>query len=1096
MAVSNHQRVGIALELLQQGLKPYVERELREAYGDQLEARAAASLQREQIEGEFDLNNAMMDVKKLLFIMWDHWNEVFRKTLGHTERSVVSELREARNNWAHQQKFSTDAAYRVLDSISILLTAIASSKADEVEKQKHDILRKRFAEQARQEKRRKADAPLDGQPSSGLPPWRELITPHPDVSSGKYMQAEFAADLWQVYLGEGSDEYREPNEFFRRTFLTQGLQKLLIGAVQRLSGAGSDPVVELQTNFGGGKTHSLLALYHLFSGVSPGELAGVEELLTESGLELPGGVKRAVLVGNKISPAEASIKPHDGPHVHTLWGELAWQLGGAEAYEMVRADDEAHTSPGDKLRILFNRYAPCMILIDEWVAYARQLHDRADLAGGSFETHFTFAQSITEAAKGADRTLLVVSLPASDIELGGEKGKEALNQLKNAVERVAVPWRPAGDVETFEIVRRRLFEDMDSSNYAARDSVIKEFMSFYRDAPQDFPTVAQEADYEQHMLMAYPVHPELFEDLYSEWSSLEKFQRTRGVLRLMAAAIHALWIRNDNSLLIMPSSMPIDDGSVQFELTRYLEDNWVPVIERDVDGPSSLPLKLDQDNPNLGRYSATRRVARAIYMGTAPTGRGNNPGLDENRIKLGCVQPGEAIPVFGDALRRLSDSAMHLYVDRSRYWYSIQPTVARIALQISENLDEEDVYEELKSRLRLRQDRGEFAAIHAVPETSGDVPDNAEVRLVILGPQYVHSSQADSSPALTECKAILNSRENAPRLYKNMLIFLAPQDQRLGELSKSIRQYLAWKMIHNDREEHNLDAFQMNQAQTKRNQFDEQVAAGIKETYTELLVPHQPDAGVPESLQWDTMRLRGSEDLAVRASRKLKDMEHMITGYSAIRLRMEIDQYNLLEDEDHIKLKQLWKYFARYPYLERLRDHKVLVGAIQDGISQLTWMENFAYAAGWDSDNNRYLNLKAGVIGSFVLMDNDSLLVSTEAAKRQLEAESEVVPPPSPDGGDTGGEEVGGTTPTTVTVRRFHGIVKLDQARLARDAGRIGDEIVHHLASLRNAGIEITLEIHAEMPEGVPHTMVRTVTENAHVLNFDNFGFEEGESGD
>jgi len=258
---------------------------------------------------------------------------------------------------------------------------------------------------------------------TGLKPWREIVTPHPDVASGRYQQAEFAADLWQVYLDEGSDEYRLPTEFFRRTYLTDGLKQLLTGALLRLSGKGGDPIIELQTNFGGGKTHAMLALYHLFSSpLAPsgrgvggeGLLPGMEPLFQEADVnEPPQNVNTVVLVGNKISPGQIHHKS-DGTQVRTLWGEIGWQLGGKEGYEMMRQADESATNPGDALKDLFNKYAPVLILVDEWVAYARQLHDKSDLPAGNFDTHFTFAQTLSESAKNAKETLLVVSIPASD----------------------------------------------------------------------------------------------------------------------------------------------------------------------------------------------------------------------------------------------------------------------------------------------------------------------------------------------------------------------------------------------------------------------------------------------------------------------------------------------------------------------------------------------------------------------------------------------------------------------------------------------------------------------------------------------------------
>jgi hypothetical protein len=502
MAISNHERVGKAMELLKSGLGPFVDREFKNAYKD----RASAEANRFMGEDRLNVKRSITswDAAALLKLMWDSWNDVFRKTLGPAERSLVSELRDHRNKWAHQQAFSSDDAYRAFDSAGRLLTAVSAPQADEIEKMKMELLRLRFDEQVRGEKRKSAGTAIESQAAGNLKPWRELVTPHTDVASGRYQQAEFAADLWQVYLGEGTDEYRDPVEFFRRTYLTESLRRLLMGAVHRITGSGGDPVIQLQTNFGGGKTHSMLALYHLFSGTAPRELAGIDDVVKDAGAGSLPTVRRVVLVGNKISPGNPVTKP-DGTVVRTLWGELAWQLGGKKAFTQLAADDEKATSPGDVLRKLFNEYGPCLVLIDEWVAYARQLHDQSDLPAGGFETQFTFAQVLTESAKLVKNCLLVISLPASDtagsphtqaddVEVGGQRGREALDRLRNVVGRVESSWRPATAEEGFEIVRRRLFEPLaDAAQFKERDVVARAFADFYRTQHQEFPPECRDA---------------------------------------------------------------------------------------------------------------------------------------------------------------------------------------------------------------------------------------------------------------------------------------------------------------------------------------------------------------------------------------------------------------------------------------------------------------------------------------------------------------------------------------------------------------------------------------------------------------------------
>ncbi len=601
MAITNHERIGKMLDLLRDGLAPFAERELKSQFEQTWFEQLKSSLPPQQLGFSGTQENLQWDIAVVLAVIWNQWNTVFRKTLGQAERTLISELREARNRWAHQRPFSTDDAYRALDSASRLLAAISAPQAGEVEKMKMELLRLRFDEQARSERRKATGTNIESQVNGHVKPWREVVTPHKDVASGRYQQAEFAADLWQVYLGEGVDEYKNPVEFFRRTHLTASLKRLLVGAAQRMTHQGGDPVVQLQTNFGGGKTHSMLALFHLFAGKPASELSGVESVLAEAGVEKLPKVNRVVLVGNKISPGNPVTKS-DGTVVRTLWGELAWQLGmsagGAKeakkAFGRVKADDERATNPGDVLRELMNEYGPCLVLVDEWVAYARQLHEKRDLPGGDFETHFTFAQTLTESAKDARHCMLVISLPASDTtgsphavaddaEVGGERGRAALERLRNAVGRVETSWRPASAEESFEIVRRRLFEPMvEKANFVARDNTARAFADLYNTQGQEFPSECRGTDYEKRLKDAYPIHPEIFDRLYTDWSTLLKFQRTRGVLRLMAAVIHSLWDNADRNPLILPCNIPIDDSRVQSELTRYLSDNWAPVIEKDV----------------------------------------------------------------------------------------------------------------------------------------------------------------------------------------------------------------------------------------------------------------------------------------------------------------------------------------------------------------------------------------------------------------------------------------------------------------------------------------------------------------------------------
>ena len=1113
MAISNRDLVGNAMDTLKSGLVPFVSREFINHYG----AQSAYKLQEILHSPVHDVKEfSNMDAAALLKIMWVSWNDVYRDTLGYAERSLVSELRDIRNRWAHQNSFSGDDTYRALDSTYRLLLAISAPESGKIEDMKTKLLRRRYDEYARVQQLKVASTPVQGQTAGSLTPWREVINPHHDVANGRYQQAEFAADLWQIHIGEGSTEYKDSSEFFRRTYLTDSLKHLLSGAVRRLGGMGGDPVVQIQTNFGGGKTHSMLALYHLFSNTPIDKMTGMDEIIKDGAKSY--SANRVVLVGNRISPGNPVTKS-DGTRVRTLWGELAWQLGyeaggiteARLAYERVRADDENATNPGDTLRELLNRYSPTLILIDEWVAYARQLHDAGDLPGGSFETQFTFAQALTESAKLAKDCLVVISLPASDtaesshaqtddIEVGGTRGRAALSRLRNVIGRVESSWRPASAEESFEIVRRRLFQPIsDMSSFAARDNVARVFRNFYNSNKKDFPAECAEADYEKRIIAAYPIHPEVFERLYTDWSTLLNFQRTRGVLRLMATVIHSLWEKGDRHPLILPAHISLEDDRVQTEMTHYLSGNWTPVIESDIAGPNSLPRRLDNEISNLGKYSACRRVARAIYLGSAPIPAAANRGVEDRRIKLGCVIPGESPALFGDAIRRLGSAATFLYQDGSRYWYSTQPTVAKLAEGRAEgyrqNLDK--IYQEIRRRFSENlKDMGDFSRVHVFPSSGHDVRDGRDAGLVVLEPSHTYEKGTGSRAVMTAEK-ILELRGNSPRIFKNTLAFLAADHTRLQDLQEGVSLYLAWQSILEDEEQLDLPPHQTKQAQSQLSAVDATVTGRIAETYRWLLVPVQQNPQL--NMEWRYIQLSGNDNLAGLASEKMITDELLVTSLAGTRLRMELDKIPLWRG-DHVLIQQLVDDFARYSYLPMLKDSTVLLEAIRKGLSMMMWeKDSFAYADGYDDVAKRYRGIQAGSSG--VLTDNDTgLLVRPEVARRQMDAETartDTVTSAITDNGDqkpkitikpSEGESPG--LPEQNKSKRYHGSVVLDQTRVGRVASQIAEEVIVHLTNLSRVDVKITLYIEAKAPDGVPKHIERTVIENSRTLNFSDSGFE------
>lgn len=1099
MPPSNRDRVDKAFATLVEGVRPYVDRRMSRAHpagGDWFDHWVAT-------EG-LNTDAHLDDPSVLLRVIISNWAEVFRRDLSGTARNVVFSLRNRRNDHAHRKPFQFDDTYRALDEIEQLLHAVDAPQADDIAANKAELMRARFEADAK----KKANAePLATGPVKGLPSWRGA-EPHDDVRTGRYGLAEFAADLHAVRTGRGNAEYVDPVEFFRRTFITEGLAQLLIDAAKRVANVGGHPVVDLQTNFGGGKTHSMIALYHLFSGTPLADLPDdLHEVMVGSGVEEIPAVPRAVLVGTDLKPGQIDVKD-DGTEVRTMWGELAWQLGGRAAYDLVAGSDRAATSPGDALDEVFSQVGPCMVLIDEWVAYARELYDAGpDIVGGSFDSHFTFAQALTEAAKRNPGVLLVVSIPASEaadgtepigseIEVGGVGGREALVRLRKVIGRVGSSWRPASAEESFEIVRRRLFKPLDDEAIQARDTVIQAFGDYYRRQAAELPEEVRSPRYLEQMRRAYPIHPEVFERLYSDWSTLERFQRTRGVLRLMATVITELWESNDQSPLIMPASLPLDRSEVSQELLRNLEDSFAPVLDTDIDGDTATSRAIDREFPNLGKYQATRRVARAVFFGAAPTLKSANRGIEAQRVRLACALPGETIETYGDALKRLSDKASYLYVEGSRYWFDTRQSVVRQAQEQAaqfRNERRDEVHAHLVERLRTAtRDRGEFAGVHVAPQSSDDVTDDDALRLVVLGPEHAFIEKSDTCGARESARELLDRRGSGARQRRNMLVFLAADQRSLEHLEQAAADYLAWERIANDPEAYSLDRAQERQAKERCNRAEDALIVRLAETYRWLLVPRQAlEQGA--GIELVEHKLDGSSGLAKRASERLQREGILYLQYPVVLLRSLLDGVLAPEWADgHVTVGRLWDVLTQYPYLPKLRDRSVLEATVSQGPASTTWQsEGFAVA---DLDaGDRYAGLSVGEIAPAVT--TDTLIVRPDVALGQVETEHEetsasVSSVHRDDHTTTTADVVeDDSADRTRAPTRYQGAVRLDPVRAVKQFQTLADEILVNLQAVGQ--VEVTIEISATAPDGYDDRTVRNITENANVLRFEpGSGFE------
>ena len=909
----------------------------------------------------------------------------------------------------------------------------------------------------------------------------------------RFQQSEFAADLTAVRTGKATPEYGDAQAFYERTFITEGMGRLLTQVSQRLNGKGGEPVIQLQTAFGGGKTHTLLAVYHLASRKCPlGDLAGIPALLDQAGLMDVPQAQIAVLDGTAHSPGQPW--KHGKQTIRTLWGELAWQLGKADGFALVQEADANGTSPGkDVLCTLLARFAPCVVLLDELVVYIRQFVESQPLSGGTYDSNLSFIQSLTEAAKLVPNAVVLASLPESDSQAGGPRGVAALKALEAVFNRVQALWKTVAPEEAFEIVRRRLFEPIRDAK--ARDQVCRAFADAYVADGAKLPQETQESRYFDRMVQSYPIHPEVFAQLYEEWTTIDGFQRTRGVLKLMAKVIYRLWQDNNNDLMILPGSLPLYDGSARNELIYYLGPGWDPVMDRDVDGEGAETTELEKREPRFGSVQAARRVARTVFLSSAPSSVTTKPGLrglDRARVLLGCLQPGQTSSLYSDALNRLADQLHYLNSsgdrtqDATRYWFD---TRANLRREMEERKKRYEDKNEVRARTaevvkKLGAGGTFFDGTHIFTPHS-DVPDDGALRLVVLVPEQFYSRE---EPRLAFDGVLDYVRNNGtkPRYRGNRLIFVAPDHGSLARLSDCIRVALAWNSIVEDVAAMRLvlDNLQAEQAKKELKGAEDLLPRVARECYKWLLCPSQdsPTATKP-TVEVFPLTTSGAA-LGPEIERVCLDNELVIATWSPIHLRTKLKELYWKADKPAVKAADFWEDTLRYLYLPRLKDRGVLAQAVVKGAGTRDF---FGTAYGQSGDT--YEGFKFG--DSNVQFDDTLLLIDPEAAKAYEEAHPPtspvpVPPEPTPPGSTPPSPTPpgSGVSPSTQKNKTFYGSVDVPPATAKVRLVQIAEEVIAVLGNDPNATVKVTVEISSDFPEGASDQIKRAVSENASSLGF------------
>lgn len=972
----------------------YIGRALKEHQSQNFQKALEAG---ETVEDAFDETHFPSIVGK-------YWHETMSNRIQDPEanrhfRSWLWSLRSYRNQGIghpSSRDLDPERATEYMDVMSDVLTAIQASSANA------DVLAFREGLKGLEGSRTNDASPSDGNqqtgpatdgqsvPSSRHRPWREVIKPHDDVIYGNLRQAEFAADLQKVYDGDAEDDmYGNPLLFFRQTYMTKGITDLLTNTLKRLAGNDGYPVIQAKTGFGGGKTHSLIALYHLVTSGSTIANANWDErdresrecirhIMRNAGVSIDQGVEAriSVLNGTYLSPTDTTPTVNGDP-LNTLWGVMAYQLGGQAAYDIIGDAARGATAPGGReLRRLFEAVGPCVILMDEIVNYARNVNDYRRL-----ESIYSFFQNLTETVKNIENVAVVISLPESEVELGSAEGAvEILRHLETILGRVETVWRPVEDQEGFEVVRRQLFRD-ETCDEGARNETCEYFFSTYtrKNLRSKFPGEASQPEYLERMKQCYPIHPEIFDRLYNDWSTLHQFQRTRGVLRLMATCVHLLYNAQDDDLLITPGSLPINETELGNEFLRLLPPNWNPVLD-EVDKNGSRTDEIDRGNSRFRDHKIAKRMARSIFLGSPP--HQHNPGLRDQNATLGAFVPGTPIGDYSSALKNMGERLYHLYREQGRHRFNSDVNLTRVINDRKSQLTAEEREDELIRRIR---DLCDHPIVLACPEDSSEVPDSEELQVVVLKPGDTYHQSPSNNRAAEVARAMISTFGYEPRLNRNSLLFLAANTDQHRRLDESIRNLLAWQStLYGEKRFDQLSEPRLHEAREGIETAEQDLDQALRRSYTRVAIPNSGTNVV----KWKSLS-RGAYTLDERTDEVLQDAD-CITQLNADHIRTVFERcQNDLGPDQFVSVADVWRMMTTNVNLLRPPGWAAVEDAVRAGLAD----SRFGYGHTYYEERDDFQSLSMGgrILESGYVTDGepdsiaiDGILLSSDVASLYL----------------------------------------------------------------------------------------------------------------
>lgn len=742
--------------------------------------------------------------------------------------------------------------------------------------------------------------------------WREAI-PHEDVLSGELTEEKFAANLWSVVKGNAPSDYQDAERFFLRTHITGSMEQLMGEVLKRLREGKGNSTITFQTPFGGGKTHALIMLWHFFKNYqSIKHIDKVKQMVSKLGEPLQ--VRIAVFVGDAIDPL-----PDREPF--TPLGHLMEQLG---VYGKVQRHDQERLSPGSEKLVELLGEKPTIFLLDELAIYSAKLYERRR----DWQFVHAFWQELTVAASQVPHCVIVATLPTS-APYGHEVGQAALHQLQQIFGRIERPFAPVKGLEVYEVIRQRLFKSLGKEE--TRRKVATAYAEFYERRGALFPSAVREVSYRDRIFRAYPFHPLLIDLLRERWGTIEGFQRTRGVLRLLAQVVRDLYGKSDQPLI---HAGDVDlSGEVRQMLLRVIEERFNSVLSADITDGTAHASEVDKSlGEEFKPMKIGTKLATAIFLASHHGARreqededivGFKRGIEQDWLRVAVWNPVTENAPIDEALRQLKERCWYLDEEGGLLFFGLEPSLEKIVQDEMERVDDEQVLRALKSSLESATKADTFKA-YIFPESSRDIADDETLKLVVVHPDFTVEGEKTGRIV----KEWWENRGETLRTYRNTVFFVVTEQKAMNELFygyEGLKRKLAMERV---KKEHwnRLNERRQRDLEERLQSIERQLPMRLLNAYRWLVYPTEG------GLKWEDLGTAtvGESSLSQRVGNFLRS--DRIGKLIATLTPERLTRYAFGEGERVKSVKELRTAFGIHPHLPAVTNTNVVYQAIRDGV--------------------------------------------------------------------------------------------------------------------------------------------------------------------